>query len=335
MEEQLSAAGGELLADVRNGVATVTLNRPVALNALSFGMLQGLAQWLHAWEEDDRVRKIVLRGAGEKAFCAGGDIRSLHESFRAGTRGHRDFFEVEYALDYRIHTYPKIIVAVMDGIVMGGGMGISQGARVRIVGERTRMAMPETGIGLFPDVGGSYFLSRLPGRLGVYLGLAGPTLRAADALYCGLADVYAGVAPLPTPELEALRPAIDSHFAHANVAAILASLEAEDRPAYKEWAAKTLEALSKRSPTMLEVTLEQLRRGAGMTLGECFRMELNLIHGCFEHGDFIEGIRALIVEKDNQPHWRPRRLDEVERPAVDAFFKPRWAPAQHPLASLA
>ena len=334
MEEQLSAAGGELLAAVRNGVATVTLNRAAALNALSYAMLQGLAAWLDAWEIDDRVRMIVLRGAGEKAFCAGGDVRALHDSFKAGTRGHRDFFEIEYELDYRIHTYPKTIVAVMDGIVMGGGMGISQGARVRIVGERTKMAMPETGIGLFPDVGGSYFLSRLPGKLGAYLGLVGPTLRAADAIYCGLADVYCGVAPLPAAELEALRPAIDSHFDHSSIAAILASLRGEDRPGYREWAATTLEKLARRSPTMLEVTLEQLRRGAALPLAECFRMELNLIHGCFEQGDFIEGIRALIVEKDNRPRWRPERLEEVERPAIEAFFKPRWNSAQHPLASL-
>ncbi len=334
MEEQLSAAGGELLADIRNGVATVTLNRPAALNALSYGMLQGLAAWLDAWEKDDRVRLVVLRGAGDKAFCAGGDIRALHDSFKAGTRGHRDFFEVEYALDYRIHTYPKTIVAVMDGIVMGGGMGISQGGRVRIVGERTRMSMPETGIGLFPDVGGSYFLSRLPGKIGTYLGLVGPTLRAADAIYCGLADVYAGAAALPAPELETLRPAIDSHFGHSSVAAILASLREEDRPGYREWAAKTLEILSTRSPTMLEVTLEQLTRGAQLSLAECLRMELNLIQGCFEQGDFIEGIRALIVEKDNRPRWRPGRLEEVVRPAVDAFFKPRWEPASHPLAAL-
>ncbi len=334
MEEQLSAAGEDLLAEVRNGVATVTLNRPGALNALSYAMLQGLAQWLDAWEADASIRTIVLRGAGEKAFCAGGDIRALHASFKAGTAGHRDFFEVEYALDYRIHTYPKTIVAVMDGIVMGGGMGISQGARVRIVGDRTKMAMPETGIGLFPDVGGSYFLSRAPGKLGLYLGLVGPTLRAADAIYCALADVYVGTAPLPAPQLEALRPVIDLHFSQPSVARMLESLRAENRPEYRDWARATLETLATRSPTMLEVTLEQLTRGARLSLAECFRMELNLIHGCFEQGDFMEGIRALIVEKDNSPRWRPARLEEVERPAVEAFFRPRWQPAQHPLASL-
>ena len=335
MEEHLSAAGGELLAEVRARVATVTLNRPAVLNALSCEMLRGLREWLDAWERDERVRMIVLRGAGEKAFCAGGDIRALYASRQAGNPVHRGFFEIEYALDYRIHTYPKTIVAVMDGIVMGGGMGIAQGAGVRIVGDRTKMAMPETGIGLFPDVGGSYFLSRVPGKLGLYLGLVGPTLGAADALYCGLADVFVGNGPLPAPELEALRPAIDEHFAHESVADIVASLHAEKRTAHGAWAAKTLAALAKRSPTMLCVTLEQLKRGADMPPADCFRMELDLIHACFEQGDFMEGIRALIIEKDNNPHWNPGRVEDVEPSAVERFFRPRWTPGQHPLASLA
>ena len=329
MDERLK----ELLVEVRNGVATVTLNRPEALNALTLDMCKGLASRLDEWERDGSVRMVVLRGAGEKAFCAGGDLRALYNSFKAGSGGQHEFFEVEYALDYRIHTYPKAIVAVMDGIVMGGGMGISQGAKVRIVGDRTKMAMPETTIGLFPDVGGSYFLSRLPGRLGVYLGLAGPTLRAADAIYCGLADLYVGANPQPA-ELEALRPAIDRHFSHGSVPEIIASLESEERPEFGEWAEKTLQALAKRSPTMLAVTLEQLKRGANLSLADCFRMELNMIHGCFEQGDFIEGIRALIVEKDNQPRWRPEHLAEVTPAGVEAFFAPRWKGAQHPLAKL-
>jgi enoyl-CoA hydratase/carnithine racemase len=328
MEERLS----ELLAEVRNGVATVTLNRPEALNALTLGMLKSLSARLDDWEKDGRVRMVVLRGAGEKAFCAGGDLRALYDSFKAGSGGQHEFFEVEYALDYRIHTYPKTIVAIMDGIVMGGGMGISQGARVRIVGDRTRMAMPETAIGLFPDVGGSYFLSRLPGALGAYLGLVGPTLRAADALYCGLADVNVG-----TPaagEIEALRPAIDLHFSRGSVPEIVASLESEKRPEYRDWAAKTREALAKKSPTMLAVTLEQLRRGAKLSLADCFRMELDMVHGCFAQGDFIEGIRALIIDKDNRPRWRPERLSEVAAAGVEAFFTPQGQGAQHPLASL-
>jgi len=324
----------ELLSEVRGHVATVTLNRPAALNALSFGMLQELTRLLDAWGRDERVRTIVLRGAGGRAFCAGGDVRALREGFMAGSPLHHEYFAVEYALDYRIHTYPKAIVALLDGIVMGGGMGISQGAALRIVGPRTRMAMPETAIGLFPDVGGSYFLSRAPGRLGVYLGLVGPTIGAADAIYCGLADLDVSDTPA-TPELEALRPAIDLHFAQESVEAIVASLESERRPEYREWAAATLAALAKRSPTMLAVTLEQLTRGATLALADCFRMELNLIHACFDQGDFMEGIRAVLVEKDNRPRWSPASLAGVTREAVDRFFAPRWTPARHPLATIA
>ncbi len=334
MEERLSAADGELLAEIRSGVAHVTLNRPAALNALTLGMVEGLARWLDTWERDPRVRTVVLRGAAEKAFCAGGDIRALHDSAQKHTPYAARFYRTEYALDYRIHNYGKAIIAVMDGIVMGGGMGISQGASLRIVGDRTRMAMPETAIGAFPDVGGSYFLSRLPGALGVYFGLAGPTLQAADAIYCGLADLYVGAGPLPAGEVEPIRPAIDEHFALDSVGAIVESLRTEARPRYTPWAAKTLEILAKRSPTMLAVTLEQLRRGAAMSLAECFRMELNMIHGALEHEDYIEGIRALIIDKDQNPRWHPARLAEVSPSAVDAFFAPRWRPDLHPLESL-
>jgi len=316
------ASAGELLAEVHAGVATVTLNRPAALNALSFGMLEGLDAWLERWEHDERVRLVVLRGAGDKAFCAGGDVRTLYAEFTQG-RDVRRYFEVEYALDHRIHTYPKTIVALIDGIVMGGGMGLAQGAHVRIVGARTRMAMPETAIGLFPDVGGSYFLSRVPGRLGLYLGLVGPTIGAADALYCGLADAYAGAQPMAPGELERLRPAIDEHFSQPGVAAIVASLERESRPAYRDWARDTAAALARRSPTLLAVTFEQLRRGASLPLADCFRMELGLVLACFEHGDFLEGIRALLIDKDNQPRWRPDRLADVTPAMVASFFQPR------------
>lgn len=366
MEERLSAAGGELAAGIRAGVATVTLNRPSALNALSLGMLEGLAAWLAAWSTDERVRIVVLRGAGGKSFCAGGDIRALRDNARERNAEHHRFFEAEYALDHRIHTYGKPVVAVMDGIVMGGGMGLAQGAALRLVGARTRMAMPETAIGLFPDVGASFFLSRLPGMIGMYLGLTGVTIGAADALYCELADaclapdghaaleaglreaanaadafaaVRATGARLAAPgagggEIEALRPAIDLHFGLESVPAIVASLGAEERPAYREWAARTLERLAQCSPTMLEVTFEQLRRGAILPLAECFRMELNLVHGSFEQGDFLEGIRARIVDKDNRPRWDPASLAGVTPESVASFFAPRWKDADHPLAHL-
>lgn len=332
MEERLSAAGGEILAAVRGSVATVTLNRPAALNALTLGMIEGLAAWLDRWEHDHRIRMVVLRGAGDRAFCSGGDIRALHDN--RGTHVNAHFMAAEYALDYRIHTYPKPTVAFIDGIVMGGGMGFAQGTKLRIVGERTRMAMPETAIGLFPDVGGSWFLSRAPGKVGLYLGLAGPTIGAADALYCGLADRYVGGATLAPGEVERMRLAIDRHFGQPSVAAILDSLRAEASPDCVEWAARTARALERSSPTLLEVAFEQIRRGASLSLADCFRMELNLILAAFDHGDFIEGIRAMIVDKDRDPRWKPATLGEVDPAAIQRFFAPRWSAARHPLAHL-
>jgi enoyl-CoA hydratase/carnithine racemase len=328
MEERLKG----LLVSVRGAVATVTLDRPAALNALSMEMLRGLDGLLDRWERDDAVRTIVLRGAGERAFCAGGDIRAMHDSVKAGTGAHRRFMEVEYALDHRIYGYPKAIVALMDGIVMGGGMGIAQGAALRIVGDRTRMAMPETVIGLFPDVGASHFLSRLPIALGNYLALLGPTLDAADAMYCGLADLNVG--DVRPSRIQALRPAIDAHFERGCVEAIAASLAGERRGEYRAWAEATLAGIGQRSPTMLKVTLELMRRGRSLPLADCFRMELDAVNRAFEHGDLIEGIRARILDRDNRPAWRPARLEDVDRAAVEAFFAPRWKPRDHPLASL-
>jgi enoyl-CoA hydratase/carnithine racemase len=371
VEERLSdgtapARDDELLLDVRNGVATVTLNRPAALNALTFGMLEGLTACMNAWEKDRAVKIVVIRAAGEKAFCAGGDVRALYEGHKAGRKDLLDFFIVEYALDYHIHNYAKPVVAVMDGIVMGGGMGISQGAALRIVGDRTRMAMPETTIGLFPDVGGTWFLPRAPGQLGMYLGLVGPTLRAADAIYANLADAYFPPEALATldaelataarsadprgiiknitqrkstpppgeAELATLRSGIDRHFAMPTVETIVESLRKEDDPALVEWRDKTLAALGKRSPTALAVTLEQIRRGKTLKLAEVFRLELGMVQAALEHGDFMEGIRALLVDKDNAPRWKPARIPDVKPAAVQKFFAPRWADDKHPLAHL-
>jgi enoyl-CoA hydratase/carnithine racemase len=282
-------------------------------------MIAGLAQCLDAWERDGTVRSIVLRGAGDKAFCAGGDLREVHERITRRDAALIHFFEVEYALDLRIREYPKPITARMDGIVMGGGMGISQGARLRVVGDRTRMAMPETAIGFFPDVGGSYFLSRVPGAVGIYLGLVGPTIGAADALYCGLADTYSGPR-LEGGELESLRPAIDAHFALPTVEAIVDSLSAEDRPEYVGWAGQAADMLRRHSALMLKVTLEQLRRGKSMSLADCYRMELHMARAAFD-ADFAEGIRALIIDKDNKPRWSPDRLEAVTPAMVDRFFQ--------------
>jgi enoyl-CoA hydratase/carnithine racemase len=359
----------EIICEIRNSLARITLNRPAALNALSLGMVEELGKVLHRLSLDPEVHAVLIQGAGEKAFCAGGDIRAIYESYRGEGALHRDFFVLEYPVDYLLSFYPKPYVVNMNGITMGGGMGLAQGSRMRIVGERTRVAMPEVGIGFFPDVGGSYFLSRLPGGLGAYLALTGAQIRAADTLYVGLADHFLPPAALqqlhadldslawsgrdsPTcrrdlerligrlaadpgeAPLAKLRPAIDDHFAAASVAQLFASLRRETRLEYAEWAADTLKLLDSRSPTMLAVTMRQLHLGRSMSLADCLRMELGMVQRCLEQGDFLEGVRALIIDKDNAPHWHPDRIEDVTKASVDAIFHDPWAGAVHPLADL-
>jgi enoyl-CoA hydratase/carnithine racemase len=359
----------EILCEVRNSLACVTLNRPAALNALSLAMVEELKAALRGFAADPHIRGVLLQGAGEKAFCAGGDVRALYDSFKGSGTLHGEFFAREYPLDYQLQQFAKPYIALMNGIVMGGGMGLAQGSRLRVVGDRTRMAMPEVGIGFFPDVGATYFLSRLPGALGSYLALTGASIRAGDALYTGLADYYlapAAVQDLPAAldglqwsargseadrsdlegllgslatspgdaPLAKLRSAIDQHFAAASIPELLASLQRESRPEYAQWAADTRKVLLARSPTMLAVTLRQLHLGRSMTLADCLRMELGMVRQCFAHGDFMEGVRAVIVDKDNAPKWRPPRIEEVTQASVDAIFRDPWAPGGHPLANL-
>lgn len=357
-------ANGELTVDIRNHVAHLTLNRPQALNALSHGMIKGMAELFTRWARDDKVKAIVMKGAGEKAFCAGGDIRALRESALNHGELHHQFFIDEYRLDYQLHRYVKPVICALDGIVMGGGMGISQGSGFRIVGPKTKMAMPETGIGLFPDVGGSYFLSRSP--YGMYLGLTGKVIKAADALEAGLADRYMTTEALTAllesldtlawsgnpvddiaaridahaslagaSSLAALKPAIDDIFVpQRSVSEMIAALKADTRCEVGEWASETAAILEKRSPTLLEVTRRQLNRGAKMPLAECFRMELGIVYHCFEHGDLMEGIRAVILDKDNHPRWNPATLAALDPAAIAAFFAPRWNGESHPLQNL-
>ncbi len=348
----MTQAEAPVLIEVRNRVGYLTLNRPAGLNAVTLEMVRMLHRQLQAWADDPDVVAVVLRGAGEKAFCAGGDIRSLYDSYKGGDSLHRAFFEEEYALDQYIHAYSKPLLALMNGFVLGGGMGLVQGASLRVISERTRMGMPEVGIGYFPDVGGSYFLPRLPGNLGLYMGLTGNHVGSADALYAGLADycvpyerfaeleqaldrqdwgtapvqaltnllVSMGCTELPDAPFRALFPAIEQHFAHDSVAAIRQSLEAETRPEYRDWAAETLKTMDSRSPLSMSVTLEMLRRGRTLSLADCFAMELHLDRQWFDEGDIIEGVRALIVDKDKNPRWNPPTLDEVTPERVAAFF---------------
>lgn len=366
----------DILSDIQHGVGLITLNRPRALNALSLGMIRELTQLLLQWRHDDAVQAVAIRGSNKEGvfggFCAGGDIRFFHQAALAGDPSLEDFFTEEYALNHLIHHYPKPYLAFMDGIVMGGGMGISQGASLRIVTERTKMAMPETNIGLFPDVGGGYFLSRCPGHVGEFLALTGHVITGAEAVHVGLADVLMPAEQLMTAwqaltdpsagdvaariaHLRQLTQAathqaqsttatwrhatLDAVFGQASIPAIVASLSA----AQDEWSQHTLAHLRQRSPLMLHVVLEQLRRGRDMSLAQDLRMERDLVRHCFHtrhlsragaSSETVEGIRALAVDKDHHPQWNPSTIEAVTPDMVTPFFDSPWPVAAHPLRDL-
>ncbi|WP_348695067.1 enoyl-CoA hydratase/isomerase family protein [Duganella fentianensis] len=352
---------------ISNGTGLILLDRPKALNSLSLEMVRDITAALLAWRDNAEVAAVVIRSTSEKALCAGGDIRFFYDVGRdtpqAGSALLEDFFTEEYALNHLIHFYPKPYIALMDGVVMGGGMGVAQGGpecRIRIVTERTKMAMPEVNIGLFPDVGGSYFLSHAPGQLGNYLGVTGVTINAADALYAGLADYFVPSAELPAllalleatagkqlraaiasfaapfqssageSQLAVQRTAIDRHFAAGSVTAITASLQQDD----SAFAQKTLQVMATRSPLMMCVTHELIKRGAALDVADCLRMERALVRRNFEHGEVIEGVRALVIDKDNAPQWRPATLAEVSEEQVQQMFAPVWPAYAHPLRHL-
>jgi enoyl-CoA hydratase len=346
----MNAAGeAELLFERRGTLALVTLNRPRTLNALTFSMFRGLAARVAAWAVDPEVAAVVIVGVGERAFCAGGDVIEVYDSARGDRTLAAELFRVEYRLNRDLFRYPKPYIALIDGIVMGGGVGVSVHGSHRVVTERTLFAMPETAIGLFPDVGSSYVLPRLPGELGLYLGLTGARLVAADCLYAGIATHYVESARLPAlvdalaaadwsgdaravasdviaafasapgdPPLAARRAAIDRCFSGGSVEAILAALEAEG----SAWAEATRAALETCSPTSLKVTLRQLRAGAALDFEAAMTMEYRLSQACVAGHDFREGIRAAIVDKDRAPRWRPASLAEVSEAMVDAHFAP-------------
>lgn len=355
--------------ETRRNLGIVTLNRPRALNALSLSMLRDITAALLAWRDDAAIAAVLLRGQSAPgrtvAFCAGGDIRYFHLAALAGDPTLEDFFTEEYQLNHLIHHYPKPVIGLMDGLVMGGGMGITQGARLRVVTERSQLAMPETQIGLFPDVGGGHFLSRCPGAVGEYLALTGQSIGAADAIGWGLADVYipsdqlpalveslgdqpmsnaaqvqaavsARAQTLPAPKLAVYRADIDRHFFQPSVLGIVRSLETDK----SEWAATTLATLRKRSPLMLAVTLEQIRRARSMSLPDDLRMERDLVRHCFhfrgvEGSDTVEGIRALVIDKDHHPRWGDASIEHVDPAEVARFFVSPWPPHAHPLRALA
>jgi len=326
-------------------VGRIVLDRPEALNALNHAMVLRIDEALTAWERDPEVTAVVVTGAGERGLCAGGDIRAVHDDARDGDgRASAAFWRDEYRLNARIARYPKPYVAVMDGIVMGGGVGISAHGDVRVVTERSRIAMPETGIGFVPDVGGTRLLAHAPGELGTHLALTGAQIGAADAVLCSLADHYVPSAALPAlladlaelplrealarheqqppaPELPADRHWIDACYAADTVEEIVDSLSLYGDPRAKDAA----ETLLTRSPTSLKVTLTALRRARRLTLEQALDQEYRVSCHALTTHDLVEGVRAQIIDKDRDPHWSPATLAEVSGSDVARFFAHRGA----------
>ncbi len=326
----------------REGAAgTLLMNRPKALNALDQAMIRGFQAAIDAWKDDQAVRLVILEGAGGRAFCAGGDVRRIRDLAIAGdTEGVEAFFAEEYAVNRGIATFPKPWVSLIDGICMGGGIGLSVHNGPRVVTEHAMLAMPETAIALFPDVGTSYVLPRLPGAVGTWLALTGARLKGADAVHAGLADHFvprdslvalrasllegeaaASIARFAAAPPEASfapqRAAIDRCFGQDSVAAILDGLAAEGTA----WAAEQAAILRRMSPTSLAVSLELIRRGAGATLDECLERELALTRVVVHrHPDFREGVRSVLVDKDNAASWNPARVEDLDPGAIRAMF---------------
>ncbi|MFF9769085.1 enoyl-CoA hydratase/isomerase family protein [Streptomyces sp. NPDC014636] len=323
--------------------AHITLNRPKALNALDHEMVRRIDAALTAWEHDPAVETVVITGAGERGLCAGGDIRAVHDDARDGDgTASAAFWRDEYHLNARIARYPKPYVAVMDGIVMGGGVGVSAHGSVRIVTERSRIAMPETGIGFVPDVGGTYLLALAPGELGTHLALTGAQIGAGDALLCGLADHYVPsaslrdftddltdtpvrdaldryVQPFPPGELAGRREWIDACYTAGTVEEIVHGLFAHGGPDAKEAA----ETLLTRSPTALKVTLAAIRRARRLgPLERVLDQEYRVSCAALSTADLVEGIRAQVIDKDRNPRWSPATLAEVTDTDVERFFAP-------------
>uniref|UniRef100_U3JP69 3-hydroxyisobutyryl-CoA hydrolase n=1 Tax=Ficedula albicollis TaxID=59894 RepID=U3JP69_FICAL len=342
----------EVLLEKKGGAGIITLNRPKALNALNLPMIQQIYPQIKTWEQDPETFLIIIKGAGGKAFCAGGDIRAITEAGKVGDKLIQDFFRGEYRLNNAVGTCKKPYVALIDGITMGGGVGVSVHGHFRVATEKTVFAMPETAIGLFPDVGGGYFLPRLSGKIGYYLALTGCRLKGRDVLRVGIATHFVESAKLPALEkdLIALKSpskekvadllnsyhmkctidqekefALDEHlekinslFSANSMEEIVKKLKQDGSP----FAMKQLETINKMSPTSLKLTLRQLREGASMSLQEVLQMEYRLSQACMKGHDFYEGVRAVLIDKDQSPKWKPAALEEVSDEFVDSCFKP-------------
>ncbi|WP_339862761.1 enoyl-CoA hydratase/isomerase family protein [Paremcibacter congregatus] len=338
----------EILFEARNGLGIITLNRPKALNSLSTDMCAQMDQALINWAEDDAIKAVIIRGAGEKAFCAGGDVKTLAENSPEDHHLATEFFRTEYVMNSRIYHFPKPYIALLDGITMGGGVGVSVHGSHRIITEKTLFAMPESAIGLIPDVGGGYFMPRLPGKLGLYLGLTGARLRGADILYAGIGTSYMASAKLDDlidalgaaeikdvqdvdqvisafaedpgeASLDEFRDLIDAAFGEVTLEAVLDHLDAIDHP----WAEKTLATLNKMSPVSMKVIIEQILQGAELEFDDVMKMEYRIVsHIVSYQSDFYEGVRAVLIDKDQNPTWNPPTVDAVTDEMVMAHFAP-------------
>jgi enoyl-CoA hydratase len=347
----------DVLIATNGPIGHISLNRPRALHALTLEMCHAMSAALSEWARDDAIKAVMIDHAEGRGFCAGGDIVLLRESaLNDGGVSGRRFFHDEYQLNHQLFTYPKPIVAFMDGITMGGGVGISQPAKFRVATENTRFAMPETGIGLFPDVGGGWYLSRLSGRLGQFLALTGARLDGAECLWAGLATHYlphelleqvkarihdhpdriAGILgePVGTPpkaRIEANADKIAKHFASDRFEDILASLEAAAKSG-DEWAMKERDTLATKSPQTCKVALRQLAQSAALTdFADNMRMEYRIASRVLTRPDFAEGVRAVIIDKTNDPKWDPATPEEVSEELLDSIFAPlpaeeEWKP---------
>jgi len=345
---EVTTPEAEVVFEKRGNIGLITLNRPKALNSLTHGMCVEIKAMLDEWKVMPSVQAVVVIGAGEKAFCAGGDVVKVSKSVQAGTREWRDFFHDEYLMNIAIAEFPKPYVSLVDGITMGGGVGVSIPGDFWVATEKTMFAMPETGLGLIPDVGGGWFLPRLPGETGMYLALTGARMKAPDLYALGIAshvvnslDVNPIVKALaeteikcedcvrvvldkfhkdpdPAPMAEVFEE-IDGAFAGVRVDEIMHMLEVDE----SEWAQKQFKILCTKSPTSLKVTFEQLRRGMAIdTFRDNMRMEFRVVSHLMEGKDFHEGVRAILLDKDNAPVWNPNSLDRVSEEDVVAHFAP-------------
>ncbi|UKA63142.1 enoyl-CoA hydratase/isomerase family protein [Arthrobacter sp. FW306-04-A] len=330
----------EVLVEKRGHLGVVTLNRPQAVNALTAGMVHAMLEQLTAWAVDDAIKTVLVHGAGDRGLCAGGDIVAIYDDMLRHGDQTADFWAEEYRLNSLIARYPKPYVAFMDGLVLGGGVGISAHGSVRVVTERTRTGMPETTIGFVPDVGGTLLLSRSPGESGTHAALTGAHLSGADALFLGLADHF-----VPSESLPALAEALESSTAEAAVGRFVQEPPASALSGQRDWidaayasddaedivgrlraaggeAATAAGTIESKSPTAVKVTLESLRRVRGLSLEEALEQEYRVGMRCLIGPDFREGIRAQVVDKDRNPQWKPASLAEVSQAAVDGFFAP-------------